>query len=177
MQRRVAEVGDADGEVDALLGEVDVAVVHHQVDLRLRMRGEKAHDDGHHVQAAEAHRTGDAHPTDRAACAAARAGLQLVGLVHQPAAALVELAARLGGPQPPRAALEQAHAETLLQRGDLLARGGLAEAELVGRAREAARLHDARVERHDRQPVHSCLRGMDDMPARSVRAARRKRLE
>ena len=68
-------------------------------------------------------------------------------------AAVVEAAAGVGEAETPRRALEQAHAEPRLERGDAAADRGLRPPEPPRAAREAARLDDGEEELRVRDPI------------------------
>src|SRR5580704_7900403 len=102
---------------------------------------------------AERHRRG--HPQQ-----AARRGLEIAGgafgifqFVEDAQAALVVVLADLGGADAPRRAIEQPHAEPLLERADMFAHHGWRHVEVPSRRGKARGLDDLGEYRHSDEAI------------------------
>jgi len=150
----VGELAHAQGDVDAFLDQVDVAVVQHEVDVELRMLFQEQRQARQHVQAREGHRGADAQAAGEGGGCAAGGALGFVGFLDRALGALVEAAARFGGRQAVGRSQQQAHAEAVFQLGDGLGDGRLSHAQQSGGAGEGAGFDDADEGFHRGQAVH-----------------------
>jgi hypothetical protein len=120
-QARVGDHAAAHADVEALGHQIDRPVVEADFDLELRVALGQHCGQRQHEAAAEADAHGDAHaPAD--AAARARDGTDGVVQAAQRVARALGEARPLGGQrQPPRGAIEQAHADLRLQLDHVLA--------------------------------------------------------
>jgi hypothetical protein len=128
-QGLVADLAQADGEVQPLADQVDAAVGKRQLQLNVGIAaGEHRHhrdDDAH----AETVAQGDPQGAARAKTASADQLLGGVQLVQDLAGALLEKAALGGGRNAPRRPLQQLGAQAVLQAADQLAHGRRRQAQ------------------------------------------------
>ena len=117
-ERGVAQPPDAHRHVDRFLQQVDDPVEEQKVDLHRRMPGEELVGRGRYVEAAEQDRRRDAQPALRRDSAGRERRFRLFHAGQQPLAALEVFAALVGERKAARGAVEQAHVELLLERGE-----------------------------------------------------------
>ena len=108
---------------------------------------------------AEGHGSVDLEPAARLAAVPAGLLLRLLHLLHDAGTGLAVAQADLGQGQAAGGAVDEAHPQPLLQCGDVLADGGLGQAQRVGGGGEAAQLGHLREHRHACEPVHSAAPG------------------
>jgi hypothetical protein len=95
-QRTVGQLADAHRDVDALLDKIDEAVIQAQVHAHARMRCEERFHQRQQLQAAKAHRRGQAQPARELLLALAQRALGLGDFGDEPAR-LLEVALALFG--------------------------------------------------------------------------------
>lgn len=156
-QRRIRQPPDADGEVHALLHQVDPPVGEQEVALHLGVAPQVLRQERGDVQMAEGGGRGDGE----AAGGAQPVGLrEILGLLHlgQDAAGAVEVAGpRIGQLDGAGGPLEQPQAEMLLQRRHLPRDGRGREAEMPRGGREALAVGDGDEGRHGGETVHGII--------------------
>ena len=130
----------ADGDVEALVQQVDEAVADVQPELDLRIGGEQRRQPRRELELRHRHRGGHPDQADRLGEAAAHDRLGGLGLDRRGAGAVVERAPDLGQREAARAAVDQPRAEPGLELGDPLADRRLRRARDPGGRGEAAAL-------------------------------------
>ncbi len=105
--------------------------------------------------AAECDRHVDPQLALRLGACIVQALLGVTQLVEDAPAAAQEIAPLCGQAHLASRAVQQAHAQVLLQRRDVPARGGTGDVELVGRPRERAPIGDPDEHTHCQQLVHA----------------------
>ena len=162
---------DADGDVGLAHAEIEIGTVGDQqghrdlgiaVEELRQMRGEpdRAHADG----------GVDPQMTGRRVAALGERRLHARHALGDVEGGIEQDLALLGQHEPARMAMEQRGAQILLERPDLPADGGLAEAKPLGRAREASRLRHG-VKNPDAIPIqhsNSLRRPLRRSPARAA---------
>jgi hypothetical protein len=141
-------VGDADGQVDVLVDQVDLAVFQQQLHVHRRVTAQEL---GHvRMDHRAAHRLGHRQPDDTGRCL-----VELTAdLQHRPgganhvAATPIDLLPRLRQTQLAGAAIEQAGAQGLLQARHAATGGRRGQTQLAGRRRKAAALHHPHEDGH-----------------------------
>jgi len=156
-QAAVGKPADPPRDVVAFLEQVDEAVVEGELDLDPRVAREELGQHRAEVEKAEGHRCVDLEPAARLDGVARGGELGLLDLLDDPGAVVAVDRAHLGQRETPGGAVEQPHAQPLLQRGHVLARGRLGQAELPGCGGEAAQLRHAHEHRHAVQTVQAGL--------------------
>ncbi len=138
---RIRQLGDADGEVDALLDQVDQHVGEVQAHLHLRVAFDELRDMGRDMEPSE-------HGWDRHLDGTARLrrdgierAFRLLQLIEDGHAMLVIVRAILGQADMPGGAVEQAGAHVLFQPGDPVADHGRRQAHVPPGGRQAPQLH------------------------------------
>lgn len=150
----VGQSAHAHGDVDAVLEQVEGVIVELQVEAHAGVARHEGACQRQDDVAAQAGRAGDAQG---AGDVLAQVRDQAVGgfeLALDDLAALVVQRPRLGQAHPAGVAVEQAHAESRLERGDVLGDGRLRELHVARRAREAAAFDEAGEELQAGQSVH-----------------------
>ena len=153
-QARILQVGDADGEVEALRHHVDEGVGERQVERDLRIGGQEIDEMRRHMHAPEGGRRRDPQEPPRRRGAPRHPGLRLVDRGEDGDDALVEALARFGQRQLPRRALQQPRAQPLLQALDPLRHDGRRKPELAARRRHRAGRDDAREDVELGEAIH-----------------------
>ena len=138
---------EPDADVDALLDQIDIAVVerHPQLDVGIA-RLERAKK-RHHLQPAERHRHVDVQIAGRPQLRVLEHELGLLDLGQRLTAALEEGGAVLGEADAPRGAGEQPGADLILEPGDGVADARLGDAEIGRGAHEAQALRHLHEDR------------------------------
>ncbi len=149
--------GDADGEIDALLDDVDNHLVEGEVHLHFRVLPQEAVDDGHQIGHAKGHRRVDAQGALHLLLDGADAMAQVVDLLEYRHAAGVELRAGLRQVDAPRRAVEQPRTQPLLQHLHVLGRSRRRNAKMPCSFCKAAVSRDAGKYCHHHQLVHEIL--------------------
>ena len=137
-RRIVRERHRAHRAVDAFLDEIHRAVGDHELELELRMAREEAGQRGKELLVDERVRDARAQPPARRAMRAGERVLGLGEVVEHAHAAFVERAPLVGEREPPRRAVEEPHAEPLLELRHRGGRGRPRDVETLGGAREGA---------------------------------------
>ena len=163
-QARVGQAADADCDVDAVLHQIDVAVVKAKVDLQARVFGHVAQHQRCQHAAPEGHGRVDAQRAGGALLHQAGQVLGVFHLVQDGLAALVVQRAGLGGRHAAGGAVQQPRAQVALGLGHGLGGGGLGGAQRERGLAEAARLHHPHEHLHDLKAIHgaSSLSGYSD---------------
>ncbi len=154
-QRRIGKRTDARRHVDALLDQVDVAVVQQQLDLHARVGIEELRDERRDVAAAELDRRGHAQQTTHRRLAGARSRGLIV--LHEGSRLVVERPAGLGGRKAARRAIDQPDADTVFQGRERASHGRWRAPQSRGGAHQAALLDDAHEDAELVQTVHRIL--------------------
>ena len=153
-QRGIGQAPHADGDVDALLHQVHVAVLEDQLDLQARILAHEAHDQRHQHAPPEGHRGADAQPALHLGLQQRGHGLGLFDMVGDELALGVVQAADLGGRHATRAAVQQARAQLLFELGHELGGRGLAHAHLGGSLAERAQVDHANEQFDSEKAIH-----------------------
>ncbi len=152
-QRFVVDRPQPDGQIEALPGDVDAAIGEGELQLDLGVaRGELGHQ-GHDLAHAEAVAEADPQGAARPQPAGARQLLGGIDLVQDLARPLVEQAALGRGGYTPGGALQEPHAEPVLEPGDQLADRRGRQPQALGRGCQAALLDDLDQDGHLARPV------------------------
>ena len=148
------QLADPDREIDPFLDQVDERVGHAEIDPERRIAGQELGQGRGDVQAAERHRRAQAEH-------AARLGLELrdrepgvVDLGQDPLAALVIEPPGLGQAELARGAVEQAHAELVLERADAARHRRGRQAQTARGRGEAAAFDHLGEQAHAGEGVH-----------------------
>ena len=120
-QARIRQGADAQRHVEAVVDQVDEAVVEREIDVDLRKAGEEFRQRRREVQEAEAHRRADLEPPARARLKLAERAVGVVEIGENAAHPLEIGAAGLGQVQRARGAVEEPRAELGLERPDVSA--------------------------------------------------------
>ena len=141
-QRRVARLGDPQGDVEALLDDVHDPVGHLELDPQLRVLGREVREDVAQEEAPEVLGRGDPERAAWLARDAADLRLELVDVLEQRSGTCGQQLARLGRYDLARGAVQELDAEPLLQIAHVLAHRGGRQPQRARRLREAAVLGD-----------------------------------
>ena len=146
---------DADGQIDLFLDEIDEPVGQDQVDVDLRVAMHEVPDDGPQLGTAEIRRRGQPQAAPRQPADRPDGLLRLLDLRQQPDTALVIDRAGLGQAELMRRAVDQSHADALLEALDVPAHHRRRELEAPRRLREVLGLHDLGEDPHAEQCVQA----------------------
>ncbi|OMP13239.1 hypothetical protein COLO4_02026 [Corchorus olitorius] len=161
-----ARIGaDAYGQVDALLYQVQRAVVHQQVDLEMRVQPHELRNGRRHLRMAEGHAAGHAQQAAQLAVAGAHLALHLIGQGQHLLAVAQALRTGIGKRDTARGAVQQARAQPLLQRLHMARGHGARQVQPLGRRREAAAFGHRGKHLHRQQSVHGYARFLQQTSA------------
>lgn len=151
---RVGQRADADRDIEAFADEIAVAVIEREIDGDARMVGEEAGEGRRHMEPAEDHRGRDAHfPRERAALGG---GAQDLAIGREQSARLLLERPALGGDrQFSRRAVEEPHAEPILETTEDPRDGGARPAQPPAGRGEAAGIEHGKKDFEFVEPVHS----------------------
>ncbi len=155
---RVGQVADAQGEVEAFVQQRDDLVVQVQLHLYLRVFLEKGIHQRCQVALAELHRGGEAQQAANAAVLRLQALLDVGELGNHASAPGQVLGTLVGEGHAPGAAVEQAHTQVALQRGQRAHHRCHGLATGVGCRTQAAVVDDPHEIGHRLELVHCHLR-------------------
>ena len=151
-QARIGQSTDAQGDVDAIVDQIDIAIVQEQLDLDVLVPVEKARDDRCDMAAAELHGCRDAQEAAHGRLAGADGGVLVVG--NERPGTLIEGTSRLGRRQAPRRAVDQPDTDAILQCRQGARHGGRRAAQPLSRTHQAALFHDPHEDRELIETVH-----------------------
>jgi len=160
----IAELGDADGEVHAVLDQVHELIRQMQADLDVGIALDEGGDTGRHMHPPEGRRHGDANGPAGIVCALGDAALGLLQLVQDRHAVLVEQGTLLGRLHTPGGAVQQARAHASLEAGDAVADHRHRHAHVAPGGGQAAKLHHPHEDRdvlgirHPRPIIYESLK-------------------
>ncbi len=153
-QPGLAKRSDAHRDIDALCDQIDDLVVEPDVELDGGVAVRKLRQSRQQQIAAECNRHVDPQLALRLGPCIVQALLGVTQLVEDAPAASQEIASLRGQAHLASRAVQQPHAEVLLERRDVPAGGGTGDVELVGRPRERASIRDPDEHTHCEQLVH-----------------------
>ncbi len=162
----LARLLEADGDVGLAHGQVEHALLEHEVDVEVGVAVVEMLQPGRQPERAEAHGGGDAQLAEHLLLAVLDAGAGGLEALGHGAGRIEQELALLGQDQAAGVAVEERGRERLLQPADLPADGGLRQAQRLAGMGERARVRD-RVEDAQLVPVH------DADPVRFGRSHRR----
>jgi hypothetical protein len=154
-QAGVGHLAHADGDVDALLDQIDVPVIETDVDPHGGVELHEAHHQGHQHPAPEGHRAADAQAALHLRLHQRGHRLGFFDMVRDELALLVVQLADLGGRDAVRGAVQQPGAELRLQLGHQLGGRRLADAQVGSSLAERAQVHHADEEPDALDAVHA----------------------
>lgn len=150
----VLQIAGSDGKIVAVLGKIGEAVAERQVKFQHRILPRQFQQHGCYAVPAEMRRHGDAQLATRLR---ELVGGELIGRFglgqHQPTAVVIG-ASELGEVLPARGAVEQAHAETLLQKPDVFADHRSGQIECGRGRRERAEVDRPDEHGHALKAIH-----------------------
>jgi len=145
----------AQRHIDALVDQVHMSIVEHQLDLEVRVFGEERRQFGNDVEPPEADRRRHTKLAGETAGAAARGQHGLVGFLDRPLRPLIENAASLGRDHAARRTQQQTDSQPVLKLDDSLRNGRLSDTLRPRHRRKRAGVDDTHEELQSRKPVHS----------------------
>ena len=154
-ETRIGKGADADSHVDPFLDEVDVAIVQQEFYLDAVVTVEEARRERRDMAPAELHGRGDAQQPAHWRLASTRCG----GLIVRDdrTRPFIESAPGLRRREPPRRAIDQAHADAILERRQGARHRRRRPAQALCRPDQTPLLNDAYEDRELVQPVHVIL--------------------
>ncbi|EEF24841.1 conserved hypothetical protein, partial [Ricinus communis] len=163
-QRGIGQRPGAHRQLNALLHQVDIGVVHRHVHPDGRVAAAELHQRRQDALAAEVVRASDAHFAARLGAQQLHAADAVVGFVQQALAMDAERFASRRQAEAARAALGQRHAELGFKGADVVADHGPRQAQRAGAGGKAAAAHHGGKHRHRAQFIedggriaHYCL--------------------
>ncbi|SCM79246.1 hypothetical protein KL86PLE_90306 [uncultured Pleomorphomonas sp.] len=149
----LGRLAQADGDVGLSHGEVELVVVEDELQLDVGVEVDELVDARGQPGGADADGGGDAQRAGRALAAVGQPALHVLELQEHVMGGAVEQFALLGEDQAAGVAVEQRHAEILLEGADLAADGGLAHVQAVAGVGEAPGVGGG-VEYPELVPIH-----------------------
>src|SRR5258708_37505049 len=138
-QRRIQQLSHPQRHIDALLHEIDLAVIEHDFQVELWMLREELRQQGNEVNAGKSDGGADPQSSLQPGAGAARGEFRLVSLLDRALGAFEIAKPRFGRGQSARRAREQLDPEMAFELGDRLRDRRLPYAKLPRRAREGSR--------------------------------------
>ncbi len=146
----------ADRHIDALVDQIDDAVVEIEIELDLGIEADEARHDGQKKMIAD-QRQAEAQPAARGGDGSGERSLRILEIVKHTAAALVKQPPLLRQPYAARRALEEPHADLPLQRRHGLADVSRRQAKHASGGDEAAEIGGFHEGRQAAELIHIAL--------------------
>src|SRR6267378_571248 len=166
-QRRVQQLSHPQPQIDALLHEVDLAVVEHDFQIEVRVLCEELRQQRNEVNASECDGGANAQSSLQPGAGTTRGEFRLVGLLDRALGAFEITESCLGRRQSACRAREQLDAQKAFELRDRLRDRRLADAKLPCGAGEGSGLDHPDESLHRSQAIHRCsplfFPGMSDI--------------
>ena len=159
----VGRRAEADAHVEGVFGEVEGAVGEFEDDFHVGIAAGEVGQGRGQMAAPEAEGGVDAEQAAGRFAAAAQGAFEGVQVLQDLFAAVEVAAAFRGQADAARGAIEEAHAEALLQRGEAAADAGGGDAQRLGRGGQGGLARQQAEEGEVGQIVHSCVRGNSEL--------------